>query len=166
VEELVRLNYAELKRLAHSRLFGSGHHTLLDTTALVHEAYVRLAKSGLSGDMLRVQFLAYAARAMRSVIVDSVRARSADRRGGDAIRVTLNTGIANDVIGEEEIMRVHVALDELAKLDAELARIVELKYFAGLSEVEIGQAIGASERTVRRQWDKARRVLKVLMDES
>jgi RNA polymerase sigma factor (TIGR02999 family) len=97
---------------------------------------------------------------MRSVIVDFARARQAERRGGDAVHVVLDTGIAaNAVAPENDVLRVHEALDVLAQADARLAQVVEMRYFGGLTEPEIAQALDVSERTVRRDWDKARLLL-------
>ena len=151
------LLYADLHRVAHSRLRREGEFTLLDTTALVHESYLRL-RSGPAPDVAdRQHFLAYAARVMRSVIVDLVRARQAERRGGGAVHLTLNTTLAGAAADSgDEVLRVHEALDSLSAMDARLGAVVELRYFGGLSEVEIAQALGVTERTVQRDWQKAR----------
>jgi RNA polymerase sigma factor (TIGR02999 family) len=151
------LLYADLHRVAHSRLRREGEFTLLDTTALVHESYLRL-RSGPAPDVAdRQHFLAYAARVIRSVIVDLVRARQAERRGGGALHLTLNTTLAGAAADSgDEVLRVHEALDSLSAMDARLGAVVELRYFGGLSEVEIAQALGVTERTVQRDWQKAR----------
>ena len=152
------LLYADLRRLAHSRLRREGAFTLLDTTALVHESYLRLAGGGgppATGG--RDQFLAYAARVMRSVVVDLVRARGAERRGGDAPHVTLNTTVVDgEPAHGREVLQVHEALVALEAQDARLASVVEMRYFGGLSEREIAEAMGVTERTVQRDWQKAR----------
>ena len=111
----------------------------------------------------RPHFLAYAARAIRSVIVDYVRERGAQRHGGNAVHVTLDTGLAMKPVGEEEILRIDSALDELRVLDEPLARVVEMRFFAGISEEEIAKALGVSDRTVRRHWEKARRLLATVL---
>lgn len=151
--------YRELRRLARARLHGGGRNTVLDTTALVHESYLRLAKQGEMAFEDRLRFMVYAGRVMRSVIIDLVRERQAERRGGDVAHVTLDTqlgaGLAPEA-GEAEILRVHDALDELARLDARMAQVVELRYFAGMTEGEIAQALGVTDRTVRRDWQQAR----------
>ncbi len=155
--------YRQLRALAYARLRDGGRNTLLDTTVLVHEAYLRMGGVQATPQQTR-QFLAYASRTMRSVIVDSARRRQAQRRGGDACIVTL-TDRAVDLTPErssaaaDQIVRVHDALEELASVDARLAQMVEMRFFAGMSDVEIGQALEMSERSVRRDWDKARRVL-------
>lgn len=160
---LVAEHYHDLRRIAHARLFGAGHITLLQTADVVQEVYLRLAKAGglHTGD--RGRFLAYAARVVRSVIVDFVRERGALRRGGDAERITLDTQVEAQVLGEEQILGIDTALEELRALDAPLAEIVEMRFFAGMSEVEIAGAMGVSERTVRRQWEKARRLLSTIL---
>jgi RNA polymerase sigma factor (TIGR02999 family) len=154
--------YPELRRIAHARLTRNLRDTLLDTTALVHECYVKFSQAQRLGPSDRAHFLAYAATAMRSIIVDFARAKAAERRGGDAPHVTLNTALADglgDRHGEDEIVRVHEALDELAKLDARLAQVVEMRYFGGMTDAEVGEALGITDRTVRRDWDKARLLL-------
>jgi RNA polymerase sigma factor (TIGR02999 family) len=155
--------YAELRRLAHARLHGGGRNTVLDTTALVHESYLRLVQTGeLTFDDRRA-FFGYAARVMRSVIVDSARARLAQRRGGDALAVTLSTDLAHSLAHEEGIVEVHHALQELEKADPRAAQMVELRYFGGYSDKEIAQTLDVTERTVQRDWDKARMLLRVIL---
>jgi RNA polymerase sigma factor (TIGR02999 family) len=160
LDELFAQFYAELSRLARSRLSASGHQTLLDTSALVHEAYLRL--SGVNGLSLkdRDHFMAYAATTLRSVVVDMVRKRQAEQRGGGLQHITLNTEVAQSVgSGEEEILQVHEALATLAAVDERMVKVVEMRYFAGLTEVEIANALGVTDRTVRRDWEKARLLL-------
>lgn len=151
------LLYADLQRVAHGRLRREGDFTWLDTTALVHESYLRL-RAGPAADFAdRHHFLAYAARVMRSVVIDLVRARQAERRGGGALHLTLNTTLAGAATdGSDEVLRVHEALDSLSAMDARLGAVVEMRYFGGLSESEIAQALGVTERTVQRDWRKAR----------
>jgi RNA polymerase sigma factor (TIGR02999 family) len=156
-DEVVARLYADLQRLARSSLRRSGELTLLDTHALVHEVWMRL--DGVpSGDFPdRRHFLAYAARAMRSVVIDLVRARQAERRGGGVQALTLNTAVAELAPQDEaQVMRVHEALEELAQLEPRLAQVVEMRYFGGLLEQEIAQALGVTERTVQRDWQKAK----------
>ncbi|NCT81857.1 MAG: sigma-70 family RNA polymerase sigma factor [Comamonadaceae bacterium] len=149
--------YAELRRLARSHLRRSGELTLLDTQALVHEAWLRLERAPGAEFPDRHHFLAYVARAMRSVVIDLVRARRAERRGGGAQVLTLSTAVAELAPQDEEhVLRVHEALDELAALEPRLAQVVEMRYFGGLLEQEIAQALGVTERTVQRDWQKAR----------
>ncbi|HEY1129237.1 MAG TPA: ECF-type sigma factor [Roseateles sp.] len=156
-DQVVGRLYADLQRLARSRLRRSGNLTLLDTQALVHEAWLRL--DGVPGADFpdRRHFLAYVARAMRSVVIDLVRARQTERRGGGAPALTLNTAVAELAPQDEEhVLRVHEALEELAQLEPRLAQVVEMRYFGGLLEQEIAQVLNVTERTVQRDWQKAR----------
>jgi len=152
--------YHELRKLAHGRLKRADALASLDTTELVHESYLRFLKAGQVGIKDQAHFLAYAARVMRSVIVDFARERAAKRHGGEDVRVSLDSEVARSVPwGEVEILRIHAALEELAEVDERMARVVEMRYFAGMSELEIARALGRTERTVRRDWEKARIVL-------
>lgn len=158
--EAFSLLYDELRRLARSRLRQHRTMTLLDTTSLVHECFLKLV--GVDGVPVedRHHFFAYAARVMRSVIVDFARARLAERRGGDAERLVLDTELGEKIAApENDVLRVHEALEVLAQADARLAEVVEMRYFGGLTEPEIATALGLSERTVRRDWEKARLLL-------
>ena len=150
--------YPELRRMAHARLRGSG---LLDTTALVHESYERVAGAAPLGFADQSHFLAYAARAMRSVLVDLAREQQAERRGGGAAHVTLTTGLGERLAAqpEPELLRVHEALQELAQIEARLAQVVELRYYGGLANEEIAAALGIGLRTVERDWERARSYL-------
>lgn len=160
-EQVFAATYRDLVGLARRRLAGGGRNTLLDTTSLVHESYLRFARSGALRVEDRQHFLGWAGRVMRSVIVDMARRRSAARRGGPGGRVTLTTGLADSREGPaEEILAVHEALDGLAALEPRLARVVELRYFGGLTEPEIAQVLEVTDRTVRRDWEKARLLLR------
>jgi len=152
--------YGELHRLARARLRGNRDLTLLQTTALVHESYFRFLKAGQVQIIDRSHFLSYASRVMRSIIVDFFRERSAKRRGGDDIRVPLDPEIAEPVpAAEPEAIRVQQALEELSLVSDRLTRVVEMRYFAGMTESEMAEALGVTERTVRRDWEKARILL-------
>ena len=112
----------------------------------------------------REHFLAYAATTMRNVVIDFVRRRKADRRGGDAEHVTLDTRAAAQLGGQDdEILAVHKALETLAQVDPKLVQLVEMRYFAGLTDAEIGAALGVTDRTVRRHWERARLLLAELL---
>jgi len=153
---LFELMYADLHQLAHQRLRRSKPSTLLDTTALVHEAYLRINKAGYIQIADRSHFLAYAARVMRSVVVDLVRRHSVQRDGRDPAEMADPSSLTS---GEHEILRIDQALKELAAANERMARIVEMRYFAGMKEVEIAEALSLGERTVRRDWEKARMIL-------
>lgn len=148
--------YQELHAMARRQLAGQHGHTL-DATALVHEAYLKLIgrREAQFGD--RAHFFAYAASAMRSVVVDYARQRLAQKRGGDLHRVT---DLPEDVEGglrlDEEMLGLDTALTRLSAVDEKLAQVVELRYFAGLSELEIAALLKRSERSIRRDWQKAR----------
>jgi RNA polymerase sigma factor (TIGR02999 family) len=160
LDEVFERLYPELQRIAHVRLAGHVRGTSMQTTVLVHECYLKLLAAKRLAPTDRNHFLAYAATAMRSVIVDTVRAASRERRGGDALHVTLATGVAELVgLPEEEILDVDTALADLARLDPRLARVVEMRYFAGMTDQEIADAMGVTDRTVRRDWEKARLLL-------
>ena len=152
--------YRELRALAHVRLRAVARDTLLDTTSLVHEFYIRLAGAGKIAVENRTQFFHYASRAMRTIIIDSIRRRCAERRGGGGWRIDLSDDMAAEpASAEAEILAVHQALDHLEAMDSRLARVVEMRYFGGMSEPEIASALGLTERTIRRDWRKARLLL-------
>jgi RNA polymerase sigma factor (TIGR02999 family) len=157
--------YPELRRLAHSRLWDGGRNTVLDTTALVHESYLRFVQSGELRAENRRAFFAYAAQVMRSVIVNSARDRLAQRRGGDMAQATLSTDLVGSLGGDDEsVLRVHEALAVLEQADARLAQVVEMRYFGGYSEREIADTLQVTERTVQRDWEKARLLLEAALN--
>jgi RNA polymerase sigma factor (TIGR02999 family) len=154
---LFSLLYADLRTLAHSRLRRSQPCTLLDTTELVHEAYLRLHRAGYLQISDRAHFLAYSAHAMRSIVVDLVRKRGTARHdSGDLNQLA---DLSSLPAGESEILRVDQALGELSQVSERLVKVVEMRYFAGMTETEIAEALSLTERTVRRDWEKARMVL-------
>ena len=155
--------YPELKRIAHARLRGSGLQGYMQTTALVHDSYLKLAAAPQREFADRLRFLAYASRALRSIVIDLVREQRAQRRGGDLALVTLDTAAGEGIPESVDVETVNAALDDLAKLDPGLARLVEMRFFGGLTELEIAEATGISERTVRREWAKARALLLTLV---
>ena len=157
--------YSELHRLAHARLRDGGRDAVLDTTCLVHESYLRFERAGQLRAEDRRAFFAYASQVMRSIIVNSVRERIAQKRGGTARPLTLSTQLGAKVAdGEESIMKVHEALEELAKVEARLAQVVEMRYFGGYSEREMAETLGVTERTVQRDWEKARLILAAALE--
>ncbi len=155
--------YPELKRIARARLRTSAMNGQIETTALVHDSYLKLATGPERHFPDRLHFLAYASRALRTILIDMVREERAQRRGGELTRVTLDTAAGAGFAETLDVETVSQALDDLAKLDEGLARLVEMRFFGGLSEEEIAEALGVSARTVRRDWAKARVVLLTLV---
>jgi RNA polymerase sigma factor (TIGR02999 family) len=152
--------YAELHRLARSRLRDGGRNTLLDTTGLVHESFLRFVSGGELRAEDRKAFFAYASQVMRSVIVNSARERIAEKRGGELRPLTLSVQlVANVAESDDTILKVHEALDALEQADPRLAEVAQMRYFGGYSEQEIAETLRVSERTVQRDWEKARLIL-------
>ena len=159
-DALFAVAYTELQRLARARLRDGGRDSVLDTTCLVHESYLRFVSSGELRAEDRRAFFAYASQVMRSVIVNSVRDRVAEKRGGDQRPLTLSTKLgANLADGEETVLRVHEALEDLEKAEPRLAQVAQMRYFGGYSEQEIAETLEVTERTVQRDWEKARLIL-------
>jgi RNA polymerase sigma factor (TIGR02999 family) len=158
-DDLFAAVYPQLRHMARERLRRHQRNTLLDTTELVHESYLRFVQSGKLKVEDRSHFMGYAGKVMRSVIVDTVRERLAQRRGGAEKPVTLDSQISADPPGGAQILAVHEALDGLGREDPRLIQVVELRYFAGLTEQQVAEALGIAERTVRRDWQKARLLL-------
>ncbi len=160
--------YRELHTMARRQLAGQQGHTL-DATSLVHESYLKLL--GSNGGAVRfddrAHFFAYAASAMRSVVVDYARNKLARKRGGDLKRVA---EIPEDSQGgvrlDDDLLALDVALDRLHDVDERLAKVVEMRYFAGLGEAEIAELMQRSERSIRRDWQKARLFLMASLRES
>jgi RNA polymerase sigma factor (TIGR02999 family) len=164
IDELFRELYQDLKRLARSRLSRSEPITLLDPTSLVNEAYLHFVSAKRLDLKDRGHFLTYAAKVMRNIVIDFIRERRAERRGGGQMQVTLNTDMGVAAIDkDDEALHVHEALLELAESDPRMVKVVELRYFAGLTEAESAEALGVTERTVRRDWDKARMLLAAML---
>jgi len=157
--------YAELKRLARSQLRFGRTALSLDTTALVHEAYLKLVKSERLSLTDRGHFFALAAKAMRQILIGHAEHLHRKKRGGGLDSVPLDEELAAPALWQaEQLLAVDVALGELERLSPRLARIVELRFFVGLSESEIGELLGQSERTVRRDWRKARAFLQLELE--
>jgi len=148
--------YSELHRQARREVARQGSLGNLGVTTLLHEAYLTI--SGREGMVFpdRARFMAYAARVMRGLIIDDVRRRRAQKRGALFEITSLGTDQAENVADARELARIGDALDELAKVDADLAEIVDLKFFCGFSFGEIAAMRGVSERTVQRNWEKGR----------
>ena len=156
--------YRELHRLAHAQLAARGRPgDTLDTTALVHEAYLRLAQpAGLSAED-RAHFFNLAARVMRHVVVDYARRRDAGKRSGEVVRLEVGgpaePAAADDSRLTEDLLALDAAMERLEAESPRLARLVELRFFAGLGFAEIAEVFGFNERTAKRDWRKARAFL-------
>jgi len=155
--------YPELKKIARARLRGSGLQGAMETTALVHDSYLKLASGPDLAVGDRLQFFAYSSRVLRSIVVDLVREQRALRRGGDRDIVTLDTAAVEGIAESTDVEAVNDALEELARLDPALARLVEMRFFGGMTEDEIAEALSVSRRTVTREWQKARALLLTLI---
>src|SRR5437773_11864072 len=150
--ELTPLVYEELHRLAHHFMEGQRPNHTLQTTALVNEAYLRLADQTNPSWQNRAHFFAVAARAMRQIVVDYARSQRAQKRGGGALKVELDEAALVSPEESQEIVDVHEALERLGTLDSRKAQVVELKYFGGLNHDEIAEVMKVSTVTVRRDW--------------
>jgi RNA polymerase sigma factor (TIGR02999 family) len=150
--------YEELRRLAHAQLRRNVARPTLSTTAVVHEAYLKLAGAAARWESEQ-HFLSLAARAMRQVVVDYARAQATGKRGGGLHRVELADTPASAELPVDELLAIDRGLAELEQTDARLARLVELRFFAGLDNAEIATALALSERSVERDWRRARAFL-------
>ena len=151
--------YTELDRLARSHLSRQSQLTMLDSPGLENEVYLRLAQQQQLPGSDRAAFLAYASRVMRSVVIDYVRARAAERRGGGQRMFTLNTGVADLSFSEPQLESLGDALESLERVDERAHRVVEMRYFGGLEIEEIAAFLEISPATVKRDWTKARAYL-------
>ena len=150
--ELTPLVYEELRRLAHRQMGGERPDHTLQTTALVNEAYLRLANQGDLRWQNRAHFFAVAARAMRRILVSYARAQRSEKRGGGALKMELDEAAIVSPEQSKAIVDLHEALERLGTLDSRKARVVELKYFGGLNHDEIAEVMKVSTVTVRRDW--------------
>ena len=155
-EALFTALYSELHQLARRELGRRGGAVSLGVTTLLHEAYVDMsAREGVSFPD-RPRFMRYASRVMRGLIIEHARNRRAQKRGGLFEITSLGTEIAENLVDDRELSRISEALDELSKVEPSLAQIVDLKFFCGFSFAEIGAMQDVSERTIQRNWEKAR----------
>ena len=161
--QLFRALYDELRRIAERELRRAGGRSPLSPTTVLHEAYLAIAGRQSVTFADRARFMAYAARAMRGLIIDNARGRSSQKRGGAFHITSLSTDIPDGMADSAELEHVGEALDELGKLDQRLAQVVDLKFFCGFSFAEIAAMQQVSERTVQRDWDKARILLHRLL---
>lgn len=152
--------YAELHRIARREAGRYGSLPSLGTTTLLHEAYLDIGgRAGLAFND-KTHFLAYAARAMRGLVIDHVRSRHAIKRGHGLDITSFSTAVAEQCAEPEGLQTLSDALDELAQVEPALAHLVDLKFFCGFSLIEIAAMTGVSERTAQRQWEKARMLLR------
>lgn len=159
--------YAQLRQIAQSALRRSGPQLTLSPTTLLHEVYLDISKRDALQFPDRAHFMAYASRAMRGLIIDYARERRAQKRGGGFNITALPTVVPDVAADATDLQPLSDALDELATVDATLAELVDLKFFCGFSFAEIAAMRATSERTVRRDWSKARLYLhEVLKEES
>jgi len=160
VEDVVELTYQELRAIAHRRLVARGRGGTLSTTALVHEAYLKLVDQSQSGWNDRAHFFALASLAMRHVLVDRARERHALKRGGEHRQVTLNDDVTSVEEQADVLLQIDEALERLAAFEPRLAQVVECRFFGGLTEADTAEALGVTIRTVQRDWVKARVLLR------
>jgi RNA polymerase sigma factor (TIGR02999 family) len=153
---LMPLVYDELRRLARGYLYREKAGQTIQPTALVHEAYLRLVDAKQQDWRTRAHFVAIAAISMRQILIERARARAAQKRGGERVRVTLDEELVEAPESTFDVLAVDQALTRLADIDAGQARIVELRFFGGLTIEESAQALGVSPATVKRHWTMAR----------
>lgn len=162
LDHLMPLVYDDLRRIAHRRLRGERRMHTLDTTAIVHEAYLRLVSSADQTWKDRAHFFAIASRVIRNVLTDYARQRGALKRGGSVIRVPLREDMVGDpdtADRDVDLLALDEALSALALHDPRLEQVVECRFFGGLSVLETAEALGTSVRTVERDWTRARAYL-------
>lgn len=162
-EQLFAVLYQELHRMAQRELRRNGAATLSPTT-LLHEAYLNISQRGSAPFADRANFMAYAARAMRGLLIDYLRSRQAQKRGGEFEISSMSTELPQ-APPDAEMSKLSDALDQLAEADPRLAECVDLKFFCGFSFLDIAAMRSVTERTVRRDWEKARILLHRLLDE-
>jgi RNA polymerase sigma factor (TIGR02999 family) len=160
LDRLVPLLYQELRAIAHRQLLNLADGATLDTTALVHEAYLKIVDQSRATVHDRAHFLALASLAMRHVLVDRAKARGTLKRGGERWRVTFDEEEIGVDAQPEVLLQLDDALNKLAELAPRLARVVECRFFGGLTEEEIAEALGITVRSVQRDWAKARMLLR------
>jgi RNA polymerase sigma factor (TIGR02999 family) len=162
-EEMFASLYGELRRIAARELRRRRGVTISETT-LLHEAFFKVQQRDDLQFPDQARFLAYAARAMRTLIIDYVRKRDAQKRGAGVEITSLTNAVPEEAVDSRELERLGDAIDELAQLAPELAQLVDLKFFCGYSLIEIAAMRGVSERTAQRDWDKARVLLKRVLE--
>lgn len=162
-DQVVELVYDDLRTIAHHHLSLERNDHTLSTTALVHEAYVKLSNRTGSGWQGRPQFFALVSKVMRHLLIDYARQRKATRRGGNELHIPLDENKAGENAKVVELLSLDQALVRLEERDERMARIVECRFFGGMPHAEIADAIGVSTRTVERDWTRARAYLYTLL---
>ena len=164
-DRLFSLMYDELKGLASRSLRKAGRPLELSTTTLVHESFLKLTQGVGCAPAERLAFYSYMGKVMRSVALDAVRESRARKRGGDQLFVELTTGVAEQPLDGAQLLGLDDALNALANLAPDLKELVELRYFAGLTVAEVSELTGKPMRSIEREWEKARLLLRQLMAE-
>lgn len=151
VDDLSSLLYDDFRRIAASFLEDTNSNSL-QPTVIVHEAFLKLANHEAVDWQGKSHFLAVGAKAMRQILVDHARKRTAKKRGGERMRISLNEELVISSENEIDVLAIHDALNKLAQIDQERARIVELRFYGGLSIEEIAEVLGSSRRTIQKKW--------------
>lgn len=164
---LVTLSYDDLRGIAHRRLMATDGSATLSTTALVHEVFLKLVGRE-SGDEWpsRVQFYAFASRAMRHILVDHARRTNAERRGGGSVGIPLDEAAVGALDGPADVLGVDEAVTQLAERHPRMAQVVELRFFGGLTVEEVATVLATSPRTVEREWTRAKTYLLECLDDT
>jgi RNA polymerase sigma factor (TIGR02999 family) len=164
VKQVFQASYAELKRIAHARIYASNVSDRFATDSLLHESYMRLSSLKSVDVPDRKRFYAYASKVMRNIVLQEIRDANALKRGGDRTQVTLATDLVDLSARSGDVEAIDDALRELEQLHPDWAALVEMRFFGGMTEQEIAETLDVSERTVRREWQKARAALLVLLE--
>jgi len=160
LDELIPIVYEKLRKMAHRRMYREKHGHTFDATGLVHEAFLKIEKFNRINWQNRGHFFAIASQIMRNILVDYALKKKAEKRGGDQRRVTIGDSDAAIEVQIETLLSIHQALDRLAEMDQRRAKVVECRFFGGLSMEETAKAIGISLRTAHRDWKLASTWLK------
>jgi RNA polymerase sigma factor (TIGR02999 family) len=164
LDRLVPVLYQELRAIAHQRLASQPPSATLQTTALVHEAWLKIVDQSEASVRDRAHFLALASLAMRHLLIDRAKSKASRRRGGERWHVTFDDELIGAQDQPEALLQLDEALNQLAELEPRLARVVECRFFGGMTEDEIAEALGTNVRTVQRDWVKARVVLRRMLE--
>jgi RNA polymerase sigma factor (TIGR02999 family) len=162
---LFTLMYGELKRLARAHLRKNGRPATLDTTMLVHESFLRFARQAGYTPADKRAFYSYVGKVMRGVVLDVVRERQARKRGGGQVLVTLTTGVADRPREDVRLVAIDDALNALEQIAPDLRELIEMRYFGGLTIGQVSEISGKSVRTIEREWEKGRMLLRQLIQE-